>query len=126
MNPNALFSRMPRGRRARFNWLGVTVLVAGLGSATSIWLDQDRLDRQNRAQGSNGGEPLSIEDSRRYTRDVALYYGETGLLMEKGKRWFKDMTQGKPLAETIAVVSVGGAGGLFYLASRRNPARRPP
>jgi hypothetical protein len=107
------------------NLLGLTILLAGLGSAAFIWLDQDRIDRQKSAQATNGAETLSPEDSRRYTHDVELYYGETGMLMEKWKRWVREMTQGKPLAEMIAVVSLLSAGGLFYLASRRNRASGP-
>ena len=108
------------------NLLGLTVLVAGLGSATSIWLDQDRIDRQKSAQGTNGAEPPSPEDSRRYTHDMELYYGETGMLMEKWKHWLAAMTRGKPLAETIAVVSLGLGGGLLFLAARRTLPAKPP
>jgi len=107
------------------NLLGVTILLAGLGIATSIWLDQDRVDRQKSAQATNGAETLSPEDSRRYTHDVELYYGETGMLMEKWKRWLQEMTRGKPLADVIGIASLVSAGGLFYLAARRNRPSGP-
>jgi hypothetical protein len=110
----------------RLKLVGVTILVAGLGSASSIWLDQDRIDRESRADQSPAAEASAPEDSRRYARDVQLYYGETGLLVEKWKRWLSTLTRGKPLAYTIAGASLGLAGGLFYLAPRRNWPPEPP
>jgi len=104
----------------RLRLLGMTILVAGLSSAASIWLAQDRIDRQKRVEGMNAAEPLSPEDSRRYTHDVELYYGETGMLMEKWKRCFAEMTHGKGLAGTIAVASLVVGSGLFYVAAHIN------
>ena len=95
-------------------------------AASSIWLAQDRLDRQRSAGGANTTEPLSPEDSRRYTHDVEVDHGETGLLMDKWQRWFEQWTQGKPLAELIAVASLSLAAGLFYAgANRRRPTGLP-
>jgi hypothetical protein len=126
MKLKGLFSRIPGSRRLRLNLLGAIILIAGLSSAASIWLEQDRIDRQKSARGDNSAEPLSPQDSRRYTHDVELYYGETGMLMEKWKAWFRNMTQRKPLAETIAVGSVGLAAGLFFLGTRHTPGRNNP
>jgi hypothetical protein len=115
-----LLSRIPGSRPFRLNSLGGLILIVGLSIALSIWLDQDRIDRGSAR--SNGAEPLAPEDSRRYSHDVELYYGETGMLMEKWKGWVSEMTHGKPLAATIAVSSICLAGGLFYLGARRSPA----
>lgn len=104
----------------RVRLLAATILVAGLGSAVSIWLAQDRIDRQRRVEETNAAEPLSPEDSRRYTHDVELYYGETGMLVEKWKRWFAEMTHGKGLAYTIALASLVVGSGLFYVAAHTN------
>jgi hypothetical protein len=106
------------------NLIAVIVLICGLGSDSSIWLAQDRIDRQGSAGGTDIAGPTSPEDSRRYTHDVEMYYGATGLLMEKWRRWWEEMTHGKPLATTIAVVSLVVAGGCFYLAANQsNPNR---
>ncbi len=104
------------------NALGVTILVAGLSTAVSLWLAQDRIDSQRDAGDADVTAPLSPEDSRRYTHDVEVYYGQTGLLMEKWRRWCEEWTHGKPLAEVIGVTAVISAGGVFYLARNR---RRP-
>jgi hypothetical protein len=103
--------------------LGAVILVSGLGSAASIWLAQDRIDRQRGADEASLTEPLSPEDSRRYTHDVELYYGETGLLVDKWKRALKEWTQGKPLAKLVGVASLVLAACLFYAGA--NPSRAP-
>ena len=102
------------------NLLAVIVLICGLGSAASIWLAQDRADRQASAGATDIPGPLSPQDSRRYTHDVELYYGTTGLLMDKWRRWWEAMTHGKPLATTLAVVSLAVAGGCFYRAANQS------
>ena len=101
--------------------LAVTILVSGLGSAISIWLAQDRIDRQTRAEVTDIAGPLPPKDSRGYTHDVEMYYGKTGLLMDKWGRWWEEMTHGKPLAKTIAVASLVVAVGVFYWASKHGP-----
>ncbi len=60
--------------------------------------------------------PLEPDDSRRYTHDVELYYGKTGLLMDKCTRWLEGLMHGKSLARTIAVTSLIGATGCFLIA----------
>jgi hypothetical protein len=91
------------------------VLVAGLGSAVLIWRAQDRIEREDEAaQIANPGAPLSPLDSRRQVRDVEIYYGKLGVLMEEAD----ELLHGKPLAKTIAVVSVITAAGLFLVAAR--------
>jgi hypothetical protein len=101
--------------RSRLNWLGVVVLVAGLGSAVLIWRAQDRIDRENEAaESADPAALLSPLDSRRQVRDVEIYYGKLGVLMEEGE----ELLHGKPLAKTIGVVSVLTATGLFLVAAR--------
>jgi hypothetical protein len=118
MNLKLLSSPTPAGTRCKLKLLGVVILAAGLGAAASIWLAQDRIDRQRGAGGAEVTGPLSPEDSRRYTHDVELYYGATGLLMEKWQRWWEEWTHGKPLAKVIATGSLFLAAACFYLAAR--------
>ena len=74
MNLKLLCSPPPARNRLMLKVLGVVILVSGLGSATSIWLTQDRIDRQQSAGDASITGPLSPEDSRRYAHDVELYY----------------------------------------------------
>jgi hypothetical protein len=103
--------------RSTLKLLALVILLSGLGSAASIWLAQDRVDQQTRAADTTG--PLSPEDSRRYTHDVQLYYGETGLLMDKWKRWLKETGRGKGFATALAVASLVVASGVFFVAHRK-------
>ena len=101
--------------RSGLNWLGVVVLVAGLGSAVLIWRAQDRIEREaEAAQSADPSAPLSPLDSRKQVRDVEMYYGKLGVLAEEAE----ELLHGKPLAKTIAVVSVLTATGLFLFAAR--------
>jgi hypothetical protein len=115
-----------KGNRLVLRVLAVIILVSGLGSAISIWVAQDRIDGQTRAEGTDIAGPLSPEDSRRYTHDMEVYYGQTGLLLDKWGRWWEEMTHGKPLARAIAVTSLVVAGGVFYLTTNRGTPNRHP
>ena len=71
--------------RRAFKGLGVVVLLAGLGSAVVIWRAQDRIEREDAAaQAANPNAALSPLDSRRQVREVELYYGKLGVLVERG------------------------------------------
>jgi len=101
--------------RPTLNWLGILILVAGLGSAALIWRAQDAIDRQNEASDiANGSDPLPPLDSRRHVRDIEINYGKFGVLIEEGD----ELLHGKPLAKTIAVVSAITAAGFFLVAAR--------
>jgi hypothetical protein len=101
--------------RSALNWLAVLVLVAGFVSAVLIWRAQDRIDREaEAAQAADPAAALSPLDSRRHVRDVELYSGQLGVLMEKAD----ELLHGKGLANTIGVVSAITATGLFLVAVR--------
>lgn len=118
MNRTLLPSTPSARRGLILNLLGFLVLLVGFGSAVFIWQAQDRIDRQARNAGTTdiAAAPLAPEDSRRDTHDLELYYGETGLLMDKWRRWFEGLAHGKSLAKTIAVLSLVGASGCFFSA----------
>jgi len=97
--------------------LGLSLLVAGIVSAVLIWRAQDLVERQARKQRPESQfTPLAPEDSRRYTHDLEQYYGETGLLTDKLTRWLDELTHGKPLAYTVAVLALFASGGCFLVA----------
>ena len=105
----------PARLRFALNCSGVVLLVVGLGTALLIWRAQDRIDRENDAvQFADAQAPLSPLDSRRHVRDVELYSGQIGVLLEEAK----ELLHGKPLARIIGLASVLTATGLFLVAAR--------
>jgi hypothetical protein len=101
--------------RSTLIWSGVVILMVGLGSSALVWRAQDRIERENEAaQIANPANPLPPLDSRKHVRDVEIYYGKVGVLLEKADELF----HGKPLAKTIGIVSIFTAIGLFLVALR--------
>ncbi len=101
--------------RWKLNRCAAIVLLVGFGSAVWIWCAQDRIDRRNAAaQAANPAASLEPLDSRKHVRDVEIYYGRFGLLLEEAE----GLLHGKPLAKTIAVASALAAAGLFLGAAR--------
>lgn len=92
------------------------VLVIGLSSSIWIWRAQDRSERENAGvQVGDNEVNLSPLENRKQLRDLELYGGKGAVLMEEAK----GLLQGKPLARTVAVVSVVTAAGLFVVTLRR-------
>ena len=117
------FSSGPAARfRLTLKLLGILVLVGGFGAAVCIWRAEDLIDRQ-RIASQRGDSQLSPDDSRRYTHDTEMYYGQTGLLMDRWRRWLDDQTHGKGLARTLAITSLLFAAGCFLLAAAYHPER---
>ena len=93
------------------NWSAVVVLLVGLGSSLLIWHIQDMREA---AGAGNPDDLVPTLDSRKYAREVEYYNGKAGMMLEEAK----GLLHGKPLAKTIAVVSVITAVGLFLVAVR--------
>ena len=98
-------------QQARLRALGLLVLLLGLGSASVIyWRGAHSSDA---SRGVRPDDPLSVEDSKRASRDVEIYYGKTGLL---GMKLWQQMQRPGSLAILIAAVSTLTAGGCFLFA----------
>lgn len=101
------------------NLLGLAILLAGYSAAALVWRAQDRIDQANAGdQTGNDAASLSPLDSRKDTRQLEVYYGKTGLLMEGWTEWAESLTHGKPLAKIIIVLSSATAIGCFLAAGR--------
>jgi len=120
MAPRFLTSISPGRWQLILNVLGVVILLAGYSAAAHVWLAQDRLDRENDGnQTANDATPLGPLDSRKDTRQIELYYGKTGLLMESWTEWAESLTHGKRLAKTIIILSSAAAIGCFLAGGGR-------
>jgi hypothetical protein len=105
----------PERARLRLNRAGIAILVLGLGWAAWIWRAPD--------QASNEQLPgtLSPEDSAKYQRQLEILSGKVGLLADRWRREVAELNHGKPLAESIAVVSLVSAAGCFALGALLRP-----
>ena len=61
---------------------------------------------------------LSLEDSKKASRDMELYYGKFGLVVAKWSDWLEELERPGPLAIMIAVLSTLVASGCFAAAHR--------
>lgn len=108
--------------RKRFNWIGISLLAAGLPAAALVrlWAPPDA-----------GGAPLSYEidgagntyavmpsDSKVYEHDAEEIGGKSVVLAIEFNDWLGSQWHGRRLARTLAFLSVGGALTCFFLARR--------
>jgi hypothetical protein len=98
--------------------IGAVILVLGVATSGWVWRAQERDQSSALDPLNNPSAPLAISDSRKQSRNVEMYYGETGLLIERWSERLEPWTHGKPLAEVIAVISLVTATGCFFLAAR--------
>jgi hypothetical protein len=99
--------------KTRLQILGTGILAVGLGVAAWIWLAQADIDG---ADAAGAGGPLTTLDSRKQVRQLEIYYGESGVLLEEFKAWLASLAHGKRLAATVAVGSCLLGGGCFLAA----------
>lgn len=100
-------------RRSLINYIGIFILIAGMGTGEFIYWRS--------LQGGNGNQedPLAYQyDSRAYQRELEVNVGTFGLIMDQWGRTFAKLGEPRPLAITIAVVSMLAAGGCFITAAR--------
>src|SRR5579864_5962782 len=88
--------------RSSLNWLGVLILVAGLGSAAVIWRTAGSTS-PNPDERIDPSTPLVPSDSRKQTRQIEIYYGKTGVLAERWREELEQFKSGKPLAEVVVL-----------------------
>lgn len=98
-------------RLVRIRLLTALLLAAGLGTAGTVYLSAPP-----KAPNPMGYEPM---DTKRYRRDLELYGGKVNVLATEFMGWWNDRWQGRNLASTLACLTVLGAGGFWFLATRR-------
>jgi len=104
----------PTSRRSLLNYIGVFILLVGIGVGEFIYW------RSFQGGSATGDEDplLSQYDSRAYQRGVQMYVGTFGLIMDQWSRAAAKLGEPRPLAITIAVLSMLAAGGCFIVAAR--------
>lgn len=108
--------------RARLNVIGALVLLAGLASASAVYLTAG-----DAPYGAVGYEiidgkayPVMPGASKSYNHDLRLYGGEAAVLADELRQWFMGLWHGRPLAYTIACLALAVSSG-FFLAARTIP-----
>jgi hypothetical protein len=110
----AVIMQSPTSRRALLNYIGFFILLAGLGVGEFIYWRS-----LQGGSGTDAEDPLlSQYHSRVYQRDVQMYVGTFGLIMDQWSRAAAKLGEPRPLAITIIVLSMLAAGGCFMGASR--------
>jgi hypothetical protein len=101
-------------RRSLLNYVGIFILLAGMGVGEFIYWRSFQ-----GGSGTDDEDPLlSQYDSRVYQRNVQMYVGTFGLIIDQWSRAAAKLGEPRPLAITITVVSMLAAGGCFMVASR--------
>ena len=96
----------------------MAILVAGLVSAALIYaFATENADAEAAAERTSGGA---------YQHDLELMGGKFALLSTEFDEWFASLWHGRPLAYTIAVVSVALAGVFFWVAHVSAPLPGEP
>jgi len=97
-------------RRTLLNYIGIAILIVGMGAGASMFLH---------AGSSNNDADISdsLYESRVYQRNVEMYSGKFGLIMDQWTRKISNPGNTKPFAIIIILVSTLVAGGCFIAAS---------
>ncbi len=101
----------PGVMRSFINYIGIAILIIGM--ATGEFIYWRSLNRDSAAD--DGDSPY---DSRVYEQTIERTVGVFGLIMDEFSRGMAALKQPRPLAITIAVISMATAGGCFFVASR--------
>jgi hypothetical protein len=104
-------------RIRRILWLaGLVILLAGFTAAGIVWHTQEPGNPDE--QVVDPAAALATSDSGVQSREVEIYYGKTGVLMERWAETAGRLTHGKPLAKTIMAVSSLAAVSCYLVAAR--------
>ncbi len=106
--------RSRTSRRSLLNYIGIFILLTGTGVGEFIYWRSLQA-----GSGTADEEPLvSQYDSRVYQRDVQMYVGTFGSIIDHWSRAAAKLREPRPLAITITVLSMLAAGGCFMVAAR--------
>lgn len=103
-------------KRSRVNFVTAAILSVGLVSSVMIYL--------------TAGEPVEnplgdqIDTSKAYQRSMEMLGGKANLLGQQFNDWFHSLWHGKPLAFTIAVLTIVVALLYHFIASPMPPEEK--
>jgi len=98
-------------RRRRINDVTVILLLLGLSSSVAIYLFA-----QPPSPDPLGYDPM---DTKKYLRELELYGGKVNILFTEFRQWFDGLWHGKPLAYTVAVITVILSFAFWFVATHK-------
>ncbi|HEY3401501.1 MAG TPA: hypothetical protein VGK03_12815 [Geothrix sp.] len=113
-----LLGNSPAIRTARIRLVTAGILAAGLGSTAVLYAIA-----APKALNPLGYEP---EDTKRYLRDLELYGGKANILATEFRRWFDGLWHGRPLAFTVATLTILLALGFWFVSTHLAADPGPP
>jgi hypothetical protein len=99
------FNRDPRHLR----WLAYAIVFIGLGSAVFLYATTSPPP-----QYPLGYDPFA---SKKYVRELEVYGGKINIVAVEFRQWCASLWRGKPLAYTIALLTILLASLLWYMGS---------
>ena len=110
-------------RQKRLYFIGVIILLVGLGSAVLIYLTAEDDSESVVGYEIVGGNvyPTAPENSKIYVHDLELFGGKAAVLADEFSRWFAGLWHGKSLAFTVAFISIVISLGFFFVAYHSPP-----
>lgn len=102
-----------RDPQARIRAVTRAILVLGFAAAVVIYLTA-----QPPPANPLGYDPL---DTKRYLHDLEVYGGKANVLAAEFRDWFDSLWHGKPLAFTVAALSVIAAFAFKFFATPLPP-----
>ena len=101
-------------RRSNLRFIAVLIFAIGLSSAAFVCSHRKPASDDS----ANPDAPLSLQDSRRDTRELETYNGKIGVLTDKWMGYAQVATQPKPLAIVIVAISGIAAFCIFHHSNK--------
>jgi prepilin-type processing-associated H-X9-DG protein len=93
--------------QTRLKLLASFILAAGMASSFLIYQKAQSLYPEN-----------DLAESGKYLYNLERHGGEVNVVFADLTHWFRELWQGKPLAFTVAYLSVLVSAGLFFIANQ--------
>ena len=95
--------------------IAAAVLIIGLAAAAVIYFTAEEEPQLS----SSYVIVIDPALTKTYVRDLERFGGKAAVLFDDFNRWFAARWHGRALGVTVAWISVGAAGLLYWIASRR-------
>ena len=95
--------------------IAATVLIIGFIAAAVIYFTAEEEPQLS----SSYVIVIDPALTKTYVRDLERFGGKAAVLFDDFNRWFAARWHGRALGVTVAWISVGAAGLLYWIASRR-------